>query len=104
MQFWYGSGSSDPYLCLTDPDADLGGPKIYGSFGSGSGCGSGSTTLVFRIFTRISYRQFFGISAGPDLAAYLNEDPGPDVTMTLEVKFFFSFFAFSIFNFFFLHI
>ncbi len=21
MRFWYGSGSSDPYLCLTDPDA-----------------------------------------------------------------------------------
>ncbi len=31
--FWYGSGcgsaSSDPYLCLTDPDADPGGPKTY---------------------------------------------------------------------------
>ncbi len=29
--FWYGSGSSDPYLCLTDP----GGPK-YGSYRSGT--------------------------------------------------------------------
>ncbi len=32
---WYGSGcgswSSDPYLWLTDPDADPGGPKTYGS-------------------------------------------------------------------------
>ncbi len=33
-----GSGSSDPYLWLTDPDADPGGPKTYGSrWGSGSG-------------------------------------------------------------------
>jgi hypothetical protein len=37
VTFWYGSGPSDPYLCLTDPDADPGGPKT---------CGSGSTTLV----------------------------------------------------------
>jgi hypothetical protein len=22
LRFWYGSRSSDPYLCLTDPDAD----------------------------------------------------------------------------------
>ncbi len=22
MTFWYGSGSSDPYLCLQDPDVD----------------------------------------------------------------------------------
>ncbi len=37
--FWYGSGSSDKYLWLTDPDsdADLGWPKSYGS---GSGCGT----------------------------------------------------------------
>ncbi len=34
VTFWYGSGSSDPYLGLTDPDADPGGPKTYGS-GSG---------------------------------------------------------------------
>jgi hypothetical protein len=37
---WYGSGcgsgSSDPYLCLTDPNADLGGPRTYGSYGSGT--------------------------------------------------------------------
>ncbi len=26
-----GSGSSDPYLCPTDPEADPGGPKTYGS-------------------------------------------------------------------------
>ncbi len=32
----------DPYLWLTDPDADPGGPKTYGS---GSGCVSGSPTL-----------------------------------------------------------
>jgi hypothetical protein len=34
VTFWYGlgfvSGSSDPYLCLTDPDADPGGPKTFG--------------------------------------------------------------------------
>ncbi len=27
VTFWYGSGSSDPYLCPTYPDADPGGPK-----------------------------------------------------------------------------
>ncbi len=30
MTFWYGSESADPYLCLTDPDADPGGPKHTG--------------------------------------------------------------------------
>jgi hypothetical protein len=39
VTFWYGTGcgseSSDPYLCLTDPDADLRSPKEYGS-GSGT--------------------------------------------------------------------
>ncbi len=42
VTFWYryGSGSSDPYLCLTKPE----GPKIYVSYGSGSGSVSG--TLV----------------------------------------------------------
>ncbi len=32
----FGCGSSDLYLCLTDPDADPGGPKTYGSCGSGT--------------------------------------------------------------------
>ncbi len=31
VTFWYGSGSSDPYLWQTDPDADPGGPKTHGS-------------------------------------------------------------------------
>jgi hypothetical protein len=39
VTFWYGSGcgsgSSDPYLCPTDPEADPGGPKTDGS-GSGT--------------------------------------------------------------------
>ncbi len=30
----------DPYLVLMDPDPDLGGPKTYGS------CGSGSASLL----------------------------------------------------------
>ncbi len=34
----------DPDLWLTDPDADPGGPKTYGSYGYGSGCGS--ATLI----------------------------------------------------------
>jgi hypothetical protein len=42
VKFWYGSGcgsgSSDPYLCLTDPE----GPKTYGSYGSGSVRGFGT--------------------------------------------------------------
>jgi hypothetical protein len=32
MTFWYGSGSSDPCLCQTDP----GGPNTYGSCGFGT--------------------------------------------------------------------
>jgi len=36
VTFWYGSGSSDPYLRLTDPNADPGCPKPYGSYGSGT--------------------------------------------------------------------
>jgi hypothetical protein len=31
--FWYWSGSSVPYLWLTDPDANPGGLKPYGSYG-----------------------------------------------------------------------
>jgi len=34
----------DPYLVLMDPDRDPGGPKTYGS------CGSGSATLMVTIF------------------------------------------------------
>jgi hypothetical protein len=34
---------SDPYICLTDPDADPGGPKTYGS-----GCGSGTLLKVIK--------------------------------------------------------
>jgi hypothetical protein len=37
VKFWYGSGcgsgSSNPYLCLTDPYADPGDPKTYRSYG-----------------------------------------------------------------------
>jgi len=35
VTFWYGPGSSNPYLWLTNPDADPGGIKTYGS-GSGT--------------------------------------------------------------------
>jgi hypothetical protein len=28
VTFWYGFGSSEPKLCLTDPDEDPGGPEI----------------------------------------------------------------------------
>jgi hypothetical protein len=30
----------DPNKQIRDPDTDPGGPKTYGSYGSGSGCGS----------------------------------------------------------------
>ncbi len=39
VTFWYGFGSSDPCLWLTDHDVNPGGPKTYGSrsrFGSGT--------------------------------------------------------------------
>ncbi len=42
--------SSDPYLCLTDPDADPGGPKTYGC---------GSVTLVKSQVANIEIRFFF---------------------------------------------
>jgi hypothetical protein len=29
LKFWYGYGSSDPYLCQKDPDADTGGTKTF---------------------------------------------------------------------------
>jgi hypothetical protein len=34
---------SDPYICLTDPDAFPGGPKTYGF-----GCGSGTLLKVIK--------------------------------------------------------
>jgi hypothetical protein len=36
-------------VLLTDPDADPGGPKTYGS------CGSGSGTLVIRKATKLRF-------------------------------------------------
>ncbi len=41
FSWWWKDPEPDPYLWLTDLDADLGGPKTYGSCGSGWGCGSG---------------------------------------------------------------
>ncbi len=38
--WWWKDPDTAPYLWLTDPDADSGGPKTYGS------CWSGSSTLV----------------------------------------------------------
>jgi hypothetical protein len=44
VTLWYGSGcgsgSSDPFICLTDPDSDPGGSKTFGSYGSGYGSGT----------------------------------------------------------------
>ncbi len=40
-----------------DPDPDPGGLKTYGNCGSGSGFGSGSTTLVPRVYNRVRTRQ-----------------------------------------------
>ncbi len=48
VTFWYGSGSSDPYLWLTDPDADPKGSKTHGS---------GSPSLI---------RTYIARLAGPD--------------------------------------
>ncbi len=61
-EFWYGSGSgsSDPYLWLTDPDADQGGPKPYGSYGSGS------PTPIRTYISRL---------AGPDPHSFIFPDP-----------------------------
>jgi hypothetical protein len=40
-----------PYSWLTDPDADPGGPKTYGSYGFGSG------TLLFRdLFSLVKHK------------------------------------------------
>jgi hypothetical protein len=68
-----------------DPDADL-DPQHW----------------FFLICTRISFRQCFGISAGPDLAAYLNEDPDPGVyhhtgrKLSFLLSFFSNFYIFSL--------
>ncbi len=37
----------DLYLWLTDPDADPGGPKTYGSYGSGFGYATQIYTIHF---------------------------------------------------------
>ncbi len=38
--WWWKDPEPVSYLWLMDPDADPGGPKTYGSFGSGCGCGT----------------------------------------------------------------
>ncbi len=48
----------DLYLWLTDPDADPGSPKTYGSYGSGSGCVSWSRTLVYIVYFHIQETHF----------------------------------------------
>ncbi len=45
VTFWYGSGSSDPYLWLTDPDEDPKGPKTHGS---------GSPSLIRTYIARLA--------------------------------------------------
>jgi hypothetical protein len=63
VTFWYGSGSSDPYLWLTDPGADPGGPKTYGS---------GSPTLVWS-------GNLNTVPMFPDVIFLIkNFDPDPD--------------------------
>ncbi len=42
--------STDPYLCLTDPDADPGGPKTYGS-----GCEVGTLVKSHKEVTRFFF-------------------------------------------------
>ncbi len=61
--FWYGSGFSDPYLCLTDPDADPEGPKTYGYYGSGPGCGSGKLVKSHKGVTKSKNQSFLTIFA-----------------------------------------
>ncbi len=55
LAFWFGSGcgpgSSDLYLWVTDPDADPGAQKRYGSYGSGSGFRSGCGFGTLGTFT-----------------------------------------------------
>ncbi len=51
------SGDPEPYLVLMDPDP--GGPKTYGSYGSGSG--SGSATLLRRM---VLYDHEYGMALG----------------------------------------
>ncbi len=56
VTFWYGSGcgsrSSDPYLWLTDPSADPGCPKTYGS-------GSGTIVKSHKEVTKQKKSRFF---------------------------------------------
>ncbi len=57
VTFWYGSGSSDSYLCLTDSDADPESPKTYGAYGSG--CGSGLLVKSHKKVTKQQKSRFF---------------------------------------------
>jgi hypothetical protein len=53
VTYWYGSGSSNPYLCLTDAD-----PEAPASYGLGSGCGSGTLIKSYRSHKTVESRFF----------------------------------------------
>jgi hypothetical protein len=66
VTFWYGSGygSSDPYLYLTDPDADPGSQKR-----SGSECGSGILVKSHKEITIQQRSRFLAVSGSTILPA-----------------------------------
>ncbi len=72
--WWWKDQEPDLYLWLTDPDADPGGPKTYGSYWSG--CGSRSTTLMKKFQSRPANQRLV-VYLEPTVLAGLKGGPPP---------------------------
>ncbi len=68
--WWWKDPKPDPYLWLKDPDADPGGPTTYGS---GAGCGSGSSTLIRTMSLATPHSQY--LSSGGSNAVCSADHP-----------------------------
>ncbi len=87
MTFWYGSGSSDPYLWLTNPDADPGGPKTYGSYGYGFGSPSLRQTMPRETFLEyFPQRQYLAATVSRILTFYPSGIPDPGVKKAPDLR------------------
>jgi len=86
VTFWCVSGSSDPYLGLTDLDADPGGPKTYVSFFATLIC---CNNCVFLILDGIEeterevhcgpYQYFRALQVEYFFISVLDPDPGSGI-------------------------
>ncbi len=63
----------DPYLWLMDPGPDPGGPKTYGSYGSGSG----ALGVMLVKLTRVTFMHVMFRSVAVCAVRYGRAEPGP---------------------------